>query len=259
VRTGGTQVRLGPTLRVLLLSLLCAHGDLVPTDRLAALLSETGGAQCSPVTLRSHISHLRRALSGAEGTGNGQHPPVLVTDRVGRSAAYALRVHPDRIDARRFDHDVSVGIRELHGGDFERAGETLRAAVSLWRGQPLADVADRPFAQAEIRYLESIYRAAVVTRLQADVQRGLYRAVIGELEAMTARWPDDEEVRVLLVICLYRSGRAAEAAQACRAAVEAALEHGLDSRRLAVLQHDVLTGSLPGAGLPYLPAAPDLA
>lgn len=216
-------------------------------------------APSSPATLRSHVSHLRRALNGSEGTGTSSHPPVLVTDRVGGSAAYALRVHADRIDASRFERDVAAGIRELHSGHFDRAGEILQEAVLLWRGQPLADAAGRPFAQAEIRRLGSTYRAAIIARLQADVQRGLYLAVIGELEAMTALWPDDETVRVLLVICLYRSGRPTEAAQACRAAVEAALEYGLDSRRLAALQREVLTGSLPAAGLPYLPAAPDLA
>ncbi len=90
------------------------------------------------------------------------------------------------------------------------------------------------------------------------MQLGLHRAVIGELEAMTALWPDDETIRVLLVITLYRCGRTAEAAQACRAAVIEALEHGLDSSGLAALQRDVLTGSLPGTDLPHLPSAPGL-
>lgn len=258
VRIGDRRAQLGPSLRVLVLSLLCAHGGHVPASRLVGQLSETGVAQSSLATLRSHVSHLRRALSCTEEDGNGHYPPVLITDRVGGSAAYALRVPADRIDASRFEHDVAAGIRELRGRHFERAGETLRAAMSLWRGQPLWDAAGHPFAQAEIRRLEGIYREAVMARLQADVQCGMYRAITGELEAMTASWPDDEEVRILLVICLYRSGRPSEAARACRAAVEKALEQGLDSRRLAELQRDVLTGMLQTTGLPYVTLLPNL-
>lgn len=158
----------------------------------------------------------------------------------------------DRVDATQFERADAAGIGELHSGNFEQASQMLREATSLRRGQPSADAAGRAFAQAEIRRLESAYRAAVIARVQADVQRGLHGATIGELEELSARWPDDEAVRELLVVCLYRSGRMAEAAQACRAAIEMALEHGLDSRRLAALQRDVLTGSLAEPGLPLI-------
>jgi len=181
--------------------------------------------------------------------------PVLVTDKVGGSAAYALRVDADRVDVTRFERAIGAGISELNSGNPEYAGQMLREAISLWRGKPLADAADRAFAQPEIRRLENSYRAAIVARVRADLQLGLDSAVIGEVEAMTALWPDDEAVRELHVICLYRSGRTAEAARACRAAIEAALEHGLDSHRLAALQRGVLNGSLPGVGLPAMTLA----
>jgi len=180
----------------------------------------------------------------------------LLTDNVGGSTAYALRVHSERVDASRFEAGVADGMREFHHGRFDTASEVLRAAVSMRRGKPLADVADRAFAQAEIVRLEGSYRVALLARVQADVQRGLHRTVIGELEVMADLWPDDEMVSLLLVICLYRSGRSAEAARACRAAIEVTLEHGLDPRRLAALQLDVLSSSLPSAGLPHMPSAP---
>jgi len=257
VRVGGQQVRLGPALRVLLLALLCAGGDLVPAARLAGMLSETGMSRNAPATLRSHVSHLRRALSDATGLEHGRTPTVsLLTDNVGGSTAYSLRVHSDRVDASRFEAGVAAGMRELHHGRFDSASEMLRSAVSLRRGKPLADVADRAFAQAEIARLEGSYRTASLAQVQADVQRGLHRTVIGELQSMTDLWPDDEMVSLLLVICLYRSGRSAEAARVCRAAIEITLEHGLDPRRLTALQLDVLSGSLPPAGLPHMPSAP---
>jgi DNA-binding SARP family transcriptional activator len=254
VRVGGEPVRLGPTLRILLLGLLCAQENFVPASRLAGLISETGTPQGSPATLRSHVSHLRRALGDVYSTqASGGGDPVIVTNHVGGAAAYALRVDAERVDASRFVRDVTTAICELKTGSLERAPKMLRRAISLWRGQPLADAANRAFAQAEIKRLEGTYRAAIIARIQADVTCGLHRAVIGELQALTATWPEDEAVRVLLVICLYRSGRSAEASQACRAAVQFALDHGLEPHGFSALQRDVLSRSLPDAGLPHVP------
>jgi hypothetical protein len=80
----------------------------------------------------------------------------------------------------------------------------------------------------------------------------MYQAVVGELEQLARVWPEDEAVRVLLAICLYRAGRVAEAAQACREAIGTALDHGLDARSLTALQRGILNGELPETGLPYL-------
>lgn len=241
VSAGGRRVRLGPVLRVLLLALLCARGDSIPAGRLASLLSETGSAGGSPATLRSHVAHLRREIAG--GTGAGE--PVIVTDRVAGVTAYGLSVGAVRVDAWRFTRKIADGMRQLHDGDARRAGDTLRSAIALWRGQPMADAAGRAFARPEVRQLESNYRAALLARIQADAQCGLHSAVIGELEALAQAWPADEAVHELLISCLCRSGRTAEAARACRAAVEAVRAEGLDSRRLATLQSDVLNGMLP--------------
>jgi DNA-binding SARP family transcriptional activator len=117
VWAGGRQLRLGPALRVLLLCLLCADGELV----LAGLLSETGSPGGSPATLRSHVSHLRRAISDATGQGRDDRDSVIVTDRVGGATAYALRLDADKVDASRFVRDVGRGIRELQAGDAEQA------------------------------------------------------------------------------------------------------------------------------------------
>jgi len=237
VQAGGRRVRLGPVLKVLLLALVCARGDHIPAGRLASLMSETGSADGSPATLRSHIAHLRREIAG-----------VIVTERVAGVTAYGLSVDGVRVDAWRFTRKIADGMRELHDGDPRRAGDTLRSAIALWRGQPLADAAGRAFARHEVSQLESTYRAAILARIQADAQCGLHSAVIGELEALAQAWPADEAVHELLIACLYRSGRAAEAARACRAAVQAVQAEGLDSRRLAALQADVLNGTLPVPG-----------
>jgi DNA-binding SARP family transcriptional activator len=244
VRAGGRQLRLGPTLRVLLLGLLCAGGDLIPAGRLGAMSAGNGSSAVSPATLRSHVAHLRRAVNDAAGLARDERESVIVTGHVGGGTAYGLRLDAVTVDASRFVREAALGMGELRSGDPGRAAVTLRAALELWRGEPLADVKGHSFAQAEIRRLEAVYRAALVGRVRADAWCGLGLSVIGELQSLVERWPDDEELRVLLVTCLYRSGRTAEAARACRSAVEFTLEHGLESRRLADLQMKVLAGTL---------------
>jgi DNA-binding SARP family transcriptional activator len=249
----GEQVGLGPTLKVLALALLCARGAAVPIARLGGLLAEPGARPTVAATVRSHVSHLRQALQDVP--GQGQEPKVLVSGKVGGAAAYALRPEVIDTDAMRFDHGVDEGLAELREGSFPAAARILRGALSLWRGDPLADAAGRSFAQDWIEHLQERHRQALVARVAADVGALRHADVTGELERMARRRPDDEVVRALHAIALYRSGRPSGAAAACRDAIRAAQSHGLDSPRLHELQRDVLNGALPETGLPYLPWA----
>jgi hypothetical protein len=129
----------------------------------------------------------------------------------------------------------------------------LGGALSLWRGDPLADAQGRPYAREWADHLRERYRHAVTLRAAARVGGLEHTRVAGELRSMAARWPDDEVVRALQVMALYRSGRAAGAAAACQDAIRVTQSHGLDSPRLHALQRDVLNGTLPETGLPHLP------
>lgn len=251
LRLDGEEVRLGPSLRVLVLALLCARGALVPAGRLGVLLAEPGGKPVSGATVRSHVSHLRKAIG--DGHGYGQEPKMLVSARVGGAVAYALRREVVDTDAARFDQEVDEGEAELRDGKYASAGGVLSGALSLWRGAPLADAGDRPYARDWAAHLQDRHRHAVVLRAAASVGGLEHARVAGELPGMVARWPDDEIVRALHAITLYRSGRPARAAAACQDAIRATQSHGLDSPRLHALQRDVLNGTLPDAGLPHLP------
>ena len=97
----------------------------------------------------------------------------------------------------------------------ERAA-LLRSALALWRGAPLADLAGEDFTQGEIRRLEELRLDALEERIAADIELGLHREVIGELETLAAAAPLRERVCALRMLALYRSGRQAEALQAFR-------------------------------------------
>lgn len=247
----GEEARLGPSLRMLVLALLCARGAAVPVGRLGVLLAEPGGKPVSEATVRSHVSHLRKVIEG--GHGHGQEPKAVVSVRIGGAVAYMLRREVVDTDAARFDQEVDEGEAELRGGNYAFAGGVLSGALSLWRGAPLADAGGRAYARDWAAHLQDRHRHAVVLRAAASVGGLKHARVAGELRGMVARWPDDEIVRALHVIALYRSGRPARAAAACQDGIRAAQSHGLDSPRLHALQRDVLNGTLPDAGLPHLP------
>ena len=240
----GTPVALCPQQQVLLLVLLLAGGRRVPPGRLAEALWEGGPGDRSAATLRSHVAHLRRALADRPGgqdlPGHGAGMPRLVTHRLGGGASYSLHVDQERVDAVRFGRLVADGRTALGNGRFAEAGALVAAALRLWRGQPLAEVADRSFAVAEVRRLRELHRAAWSAWAEAEVHLGRHREVTGTLESLVARWPDDEGLRRLLAVCLYRAGRVADAARVCRDGIVAALSQGLDPAGMEELQRDLL-------------------
>jgi hypothetical protein len=145
----------------------------------------------------------------------------------------------------RFETLLEQGRRELALGEAERASLTLRDALELWRGRPLADLAFEPFAQTEIARLEELRLTAVEARIDADLALGRQDSLVAELETLVAAHPYREGLRVQLMLALYRSGRQAEALETYRRARRTFSEElGIEpSPRLqelegAILRHD---------------------
>jgi hypothetical protein len=166
-----------------------------------------------------YVSQLRRALDadGAEIVTHGR--------------GYELRLPADRVDAARFERLLEAA--------------QPRAALALWHGEALADVADEPFAAAEIRRLEELRMHAHELAIEADLAAGRHADVIGELEGLVAEHPLNERLHAQRMLALYRSGRQAEALDAYRQARGALVEQigvepGPELRRLqqAILEQD---------------------
>ena len=246
VVSSGVPVVLGPQQQVLLIVLLLAAGQRVPSIRLAGVLWEAGAENRAPATLRSHVAHLRRVLTGQPAGPHGGTDAAaacLVTYRQGAGTAYALQIGTDQVDAFRFGQLVADGRAALHARQFQTANTLLTAALDMWRGQPLPEVADRAFAVGEISRLRGLHRAACSAWAGVQIELGAYREATGELEAMVARWPEDEGLRRLLAVCLHRSGRVADAARVCRDGIVFALAQGLDTAGMKELQGDLLRRS----------------
>lgn len=125
----------GPRLRALLALLLLDAGRIVPRDRLVDGLYGDDPPAGVANALQSQVSRLRQVLSAAGVDPVEFHP-----------AGYRLAVEPADVDVHRFGRLADAGRAALAAGDPHRAADLLREALALWRGEPLADVTDAPFA-----------------------------------------------------------------------------------------------------------------
>ncbi|MEU8260489.1 tetratricopeptide repeat protein [Micromonospora sp. NPDC048999] len=234
-------VRLGPKLVELLAVLLVEAGSAVPASRVVGLLWDQSPPPGARVTLRSHVSHLRRALGPAD-------EPVVVTAGSGVNAAYRLDVAPDVVDHQRFERWCAEGRRLLDTGEpelTERAAALLDQALALWRGPAFADVADRSFVLPKVAQLEATRRAARRGYAEALGVLGRHAEAIAQLSGALVDDPYDEAVRRLLALALYAEQRVDEAAEVCREGLVLLRERGLDAPELHELQRDILRRRLP--------------
>jgi DNA-binding SARP family transcriptional activator len=220
--------------RAVLAFLLLHANEPVSADR---LIDEVWGPEppkSAAASLQNYVSHLRKALGR----------DVLTTEPSG----YLLRVDPERFDLARFERLVADARRIAEPR--ERA-DKLRAALALWRGPALDDLAFESFAQPAIRRLEEQRLEAIEERIDADLACGRSAELVGELEGLIEHHPLRERLRGQLMRALYAAGRQADALAAYRDTRRTLREElGLDPsdelRELeqAILRHDPALGAV---------------
>lgn len=259
----GAVIRLGPRQVELLSVLVIELGRPVLARRLVDLLWGTTAGDGAAPTLRSHVSHLRRAL------GPGRSAPaeasIVATVGTGPGLAYRLDLPPDCVDACLFEQQATQGRRLLDASDpavIPRAAELFGAALAHWRGPAFADVADRPFALPEVARLDALRRTARRGHAEALIALGRPAAAVGVLTGAVLDDPYDEGVRHLLTLALYAEQRVDEAAEVCRRGIALLRERGMDAPQLhrlyaAILRRDELPIPAPAAVVGGLaPVAP---
>jgi len=197
-----------------LLAVLLLHADeAVSTGRLIDALWGDEPPDTAGKALQVYISRLRKLL---EPDGKG----LLVT----RPPGYALQLGAHELDLRRFERLREEASSAAADGDPATAEARLAEALSLWRGSPLADLAQEPFAHTEIARLEELRLLAVEDRNDALLALGRHAEVVAETEALIADHPLRERLRAQLILALYRSRRQAEALDAYQAARRALVD-----------------------------------
>jgi DNA-binding SARP family transcriptional activator/pimeloyl-ACP methyl ester carboxylesterase len=193
--------------RLLLAALVVHANQVVSTDRLFECLWRGEPPISAVNTLQTYVSHLRHSLEP------DRSPRTQGRMVITREPGYVLAVDPDRIDAPRFERLVGEARLVLSSAP-DRAAALLRTALSLWRGEPLADFTFEPFAQSEITRLTELRLTALEDRVEAELALGGHAALCGELAQLVREHPLRERLAGQQMVALYRCGRQADALRA---------------------------------------------
>jgi DNA-binding SARP family transcriptional activator len=214
----------GQKQRAVLAVLLLRAGEVVSSEFLIDALWGEHPPRTASTSLQNAISALRKLL-GAQ---------TLLT----RHPGYVLTVPREQIDLGRFEQAIA----DARSVEVDERAELLRAALALWRGEPLADLAYEPFADAEVRRLEELRLTTIEDWVDAELARGRHGALVPELEGLVAKHPLRERLRGQLMLALYQSGRQADALSAYQEMRRALVEElGIDpSPQLQELHAQIL-------------------
>jgi DNA-binding SARP family transcriptional activator len=224
VRTAGAvrPVRRGKQ-RALLAALLLNANQAVSLDEIAEIFWGLAPPPSARVTIQNYVVRLRQALAD---TGSSR----IST----QSRGYLIRVAADELDVARFEALLGTARSAVRDSSWKTAAAEAATALSLWRGEPLADVDSEALTARDVPRLAELRLQALEIRIEADLHLGRYAEVIVELQRLIRDHPLRERLHGLLMLALYRDGRQGEAL--------AAYQH---VRRLLVQE----LGTEPGNGL----------
>lgn len=241
-RVAGEAVAIGGRRSRAVLALLALRaGHVVLED----LLVEEVWAQRPPPSarnaLQTYVSRLRSAL------------PDGARRLVRRGPGYVMSLAPDELDTQRFEDAVADGDRARHAGRPQVALDAYARAFTEWRGAPLLELVDEPFARAAAQRLTDRWLDAIEGDAASALAVGEPRRAIRRLEEAIAVEPLRERLWSLLLLALYAAGRQVDALRRYdELRVTLGEEVGVDPSpplrelHLAILRQDVdLTASMP--------------
>jgi SARP family transcriptional regulator, regulator of embCAB operon len=213
-------------------------GRVVTVPTLTAELWGERQPRSALTTLQTYILESRRRIAAAIGP---DHDPksVLVT----RLDGYTLDFPADSIDVIRFERLAEAGRAAADMEDNVLASELLRRALAVWRGPALVDVRKGSVLELEAMVLEESRLAVLSRRIEADLAIGRHADIVGELAALSARYPLNENLSAQFITALYRTGHTARALQAFQRLRNSLVDElGIEpSAQLKRLQHAVLS------------------
>ncbi len=246
VRHGGMAIHLPRgKQRAVLAALLLSANQALPLDEIASVLWGADPPPSADVTIRNYVRRLRRGL---ESTG----PDRLTWVPRG----YMISVATSELDVSRFEALTGAAAGAARDGNWERAAAEARAALTLWRGEPLTGVESDELAVREVPRLAELRLQVLQTRIDADLQLGRHGEVVAELGELAAAYPLREQLHALLMLALYRCGRQADALAAYQQArqslvAEIGIEPGPELREM----HRRILAADPALAAPW-PASP---
>lgn len=203
----GRQPVRGEKVRTTLALLALDAGRLVTSDRLVNELWPDQPIGNARNALQAHITRLRRLLDGGRNHGAGGS----LIQTIG--TCYQLDLPPEALDSNRFRQLAGLGAAS-RAENPRQAVALLEEALRLWHGPALLDAGPGPACRAAACWLDENRLMANEDLIAARLALGEDRAVVPELEELTARYPLRERFTELLMVALYRCGRQVDAVNA---------------------------------------------
>jgi DNA-binding SARP family transcriptional activator len=230
----GVAELVGVRQRSLVALLALRPGKAMALDRIIDGLWGENPPRTALRTLQSHLARVRQALAVAG------LPDVIA----GGPAGHMLRLPAEAIDAHVFDDLVRRGRAQLNatgrqggatadqaktaarrhsagtgtgiganvGENPLREAETLlREALSLWRGEVWQDGEAVGHAFADVQRLQDARLSALEDLCDVRLRLGDHAGAIDDMPQLLAAHPYRERAAGLLMLALYRAGRAADA------------------------------------------------
>jgi predicted ATPase/DNA-binding SARP family transcriptional activator len=225
--------------KAVLACLALRSGEIVSTGRLVEAVWPAAAPPTALNTLQSHVSYLRKVLGSK-------------TAIIARPPGYLLDLGDDPTDVRLAERLLRQGRQSADPGQGAR---DLRAALALWRGQPMAELVGLAWLEEQAERLDLLRAEVERALLGAQLAAGEHGFVVPDLERMADHHPLDEQVHGQLMLALYRNGRQADALAVYhrmrqRLGEELGIDPGQQLRDLevAILRQDpALTMAAPAA------------
>ena len=189
-----------------LLAVLLLHvNEVVSVDALVAGVWGEQRPATAVAVVQTYVSQLRKLLEPSLSAGGC--PRVLVRAEPG----YRLVVGGDWVDSARFEQLLRAGRAALGRGEVALAAHHLSEGLSLWRGPAFSDLAEEEPFRATAQRLDGLRVLALEERIDADMALGRHGELVSELEGLVEQHSFRERMWGQLILCLYRSGRQADA------------------------------------------------
>jgi DNA-binding SARP family transcriptional activator len=205
VKDGINYAPSAPKILQLLAMLLMRPGKVVQIDSIIQELWADDPPRSVRTTMQTYVYQLRKCIERNGLAPDGEE--LLVT----RAPGYLFRVDPAQIDVTLFQQLCQQGRESMTARRYADAATSFRSALALWTGAPLANVNCGSLLSAYAVDLQEQMRAAQQLRIQAEIEGGNHRELIGELKFLVSTNPLDEGLHGQLMQVLSRSGRRSDA------------------------------------------------
>lgn len=189
-------------IETLLAVLLIRSGQVVSSEQLMTEIWEDRTPRRATAGLHVYVSQLRKFLGRC---GHLESPVVT------RPPGYLLRAGEEELDYLSFIRLVKWGREHAREGRPDQASRFFERALAEWRGPVLGELLRGPIVDGFVTWLAETRLECTEMLIDAQLELGRHREVIGRLYSLIAEYPLREAFSRQLMLALYRSDRQADA------------------------------------------------